>query len=125
MIPGLSGAIDHIHVYVPSRHKAAGWYRENLGFTVMEEYAFWATDDRGPLTIADPRNAIHLALFRSEKSRPVSLAFGASRDEYRAWKTHLDSVGIEFRESDHDLSHSIYFDDPFENHIEITTYEID
>ena len=125
MTPNLSGAIDHIHVYVSSRSTAADWYGENLGFSVVEKFAFWATDEGGPLTIADENNKIHFALFRSEKSKPVSLAFGANRDEYIAWKAHLVTVDIPFRESDHGLSHSIYFTDPFDNQLEITTYEVD
>ena len=124
MIPGFSGAIDHIHVYVPRRREAADWYRKHLGFSVMEQFAFWATDEGGPLTITDSQDAIHLALFHSEKPKPVSLAFGVNRDEYTAWKAHLVMVDIPYRESDHDLSHSIYFNDPYENQIEITTYDL-
>ena len=125
MIPGLSGAIDHVHVYVPSRRVAADWYRDTLGFSIVEEFAIWTTSESGPLTIADANDKIHFALFRSEKSKPVSLAFGANRGEYSAWKAHLDKINIAFRESDHGLCHSIYFTDPFDNQLEITTYDIE
>ncbi|MFK8030060.1 MAG: VOC family protein [Gammaproteobacteria bacterium] len=123
MTPGFSGAIDHVHVYVTSRKAAADWYRDKLGFSVVEKFRFWAAEN-GPLTIADANNEIHFALFRSEQAKPVSLAFGSNREEYTSWKRHLNSVNIEFRESDHDLSHSIYFADPFGNQLEITTYEV-
>lgn len=125
MIPGLSGAIDHVHVYVPSRRAAADWYRKTLGFSIVEKFAIWTTSESGPLTIADGNDKIHFALFRSEKSRPVSLAFGADRKEYSAWKAHLARADIAVRESDHGLCHSIYFTDPFDNQLEITTYDID
>jgi len=69
----------------------------------------------GLLTITDTDNDIHLALYRSDELKPVSLAFGTSGDEYSAWKTHLDSLGIPFKESDHGLSLSIYFGTPFGN----------
>lgn len=125
MTPNLSGSIDHIHVYVSSRTAAADWYRKNLGFSIVEKFAFWATNEGGPLTIADGTNKIHFALFRSEKPKPVSLALGANRDEYAAWKVHLASVDISFLERDHGLSHSIYFSDLSDNQLEITTYEVD
>ncbi|MFK8013896.1 MAG: VOC family protein [Gammaproteobacteria bacterium] len=124
MTPDLSGAIDHVHVYVTSRVAAADWYRDKLGFKVMEEFAFWATPEGGPLTIANASNTIHFALFRSVKPKPVSLAFGASRQEYVAWKAHLATVDISLRQSDHGLCHSMYFNDPFGNELEITTYEV-
>ncbi len=124
MTPDLSGAIDHIHVYVSSRRAAAAWYGENLGFSVLEKFAFWATDEGGPLTLTDASGAIHFALFKSAQAKPVSLAFGASASEYAAWKEHLNSIGIQFREADHQLCHSIYFDDPFGNQLEITTYDV-
>ena len=125
MIPNFSGAIDHIHVYVPSRRAAADWYRDTLGFFVVEKFAFWATDEGGPLTVSDANDKIHLALFRSKQSKPVSLALGANRKEFMAWKTHLSALNITCREADHKLSHSIYFADPFGNQLEITTYEVE
>lgn len=123
MTPKLSGAIDHIHVYVPSRRSAADWYREFMGFSIVAKYAFWADDEGGPLTISDAGDTIHFALFRSPQPRPVSLAFGASGVEYAAWKAHLNAKDIAFRESDHRLCRSIYFNDPFDNQLEITTFD--
>lgn len=124
MIPTISGAIDHVHVYVPSRHEAAKWYHQNLGFTVVEKFAPWATDEGGPLTITDEGNNIHFALFRSQEAKPISLAFGCTHNEFNAWKLHLLALGLPFSESDHGLSHSVYFNDPFGNQLEITTYEV-
>lgn len=124
MIPKFSGAIDHVHVYVPSRQAAATWYTKTLGFSIVKKLIFWATDEGGPLTLSDPNDAIHFALFRSETPRPVSLAFGATLSEYNAWKAHLSSRDIPTQEKDHTLCYSLYFDDPFGNHLEITTYDV-
>ena len=123
MAPKLSGGVDHIHMYVPSRRKAADWYARVLSFEPVPELAFWAEPDNGPLTLRNPEDTIHLALFRSAEPRPVSLAFGASGEEYLAWRAHLGAASIETRERDHAVSWSTYFADPFGNQIEITTYD--
>ena len=115
MFPKLSGGVDHIHMYAPSRRSAAGWYGRTLGFEPVPELAFWAKPDNGPLTIRNPQDTIHIALFRSPEPRPVSIAFGASGQEYQAWKAHLDGAAIPVREKDHAVSWSIYFNDPFGN----------
>lgn len=125
MTPGISGAIDHVHIYVPSRRDAARWYQKTLGFEVVEKYAFWATPDGGPLTISDVGQRAHLALFRSQDKRPASLAFGATAVEYAAWREHLQALNLELREDDYGLSRSLHFSDPFGNMFEITTYEVD
>lgn len=124
MYPSFSKGIDHIHVYVSDREKAANWYGDMLGFRTVKAFEVWAEDAAGPLTIADADNAIHLALFHADDPKPVSLAFGVSANEYQEWQSHLDAKSVKFVERDHDLSRSIYFNDPFANQIEITTYEI-
>ncbi len=123
MAPNLSGGIDHIHVYVPSRKQAADWYAKYLGFEVDKELEFWSRDEGGPLTIVRGTSDIHLALFKSDSPQPYSLAFGASAQEYLEWRQFLDARGIEFRESDHTRCWSIYFGDPFGNFIEVTSWE--
>lgn len=123
MTPNLSGGIDHVHVYVPSRRQAADWYAAHLGFHIVEELAVWTAEDSGPMTIADAADRIHFALFKSDTRKPVSLAFGATAPEYLAWRAHLQERQLLARETDHDLSFSMYFSDPFGNQIEITTYD--
>ncbi len=125
MTPSISGAIDHVHVYVPSRQDAAAWFKRALGFETVEKYAFWAKEEGGPLTISDPGHRVHLALFRSADKRPVSLAFGTTAAEYKAWRGHLQALDIAITQSDHQLCWSLYFNDPFGNAFEITTYEVD
>ncbi|HEV3408756.1 MAG TPA: VOC family protein, partial [Chthoniobacterales bacterium] len=54
----------------------------------------------------------------------LHLAFRASRQEFEAAQRELKARGIAFHFSDHEISHSIYFDDPDGNQLEITTYEV-
>ena len=36
------GRLDHVHVRVPNRAEAAGWYAEHLGFEPVERFGFSA-----------------------------------------------------------------------------------
>jgi len=125
MIPGISGGLDHIHVYAPDRSEAAKWYEDTLGFRAVDALKVWAEDKGGPLTIENKEGSIHLALFSRDYKKPVSIAFGVTASEYKAWKVHLAEKRLDITESDHDLSWSIYTQDPYGNEIEFTTYEVD
>ena len=121
--PALSG-IDHVHIYVKDRPAAERWYREVLGFEPLEAFMQWATGG-GPLTLEDPGGTVHLAMFESDKPPTSTIAFGASGEEFLAWRAHLESHGLELRMADHSLSWSLYFHDPDRNYHEITTYDYD
>jgi catechol 2,3-dioxygenase len=121
MVPVLKG-IDHVHVYVRSWSEAEDWYRRVLGFSRMEELLVWAVD-KGPLTLQNPEGSVHLALFESDAGPNSTIAFGATGEEFLAWKTHLEGCGLELRLADHTLAWSLYFHDPFGNYHEITTYD--
>lgn len=122
MTPKLS-RIDHLHLYVTDRDEATAWYQSVLGFRVVEALQEWAVNN-GPVTLETDDGAIHLALFERETPQPSSaIAFGASAEEFMKWKTHLEQSGLALRISDHRLAYSMYFEDPYDNLLEITTYE--
>jgi len=124
MTPKLNG-IDHVHVYVASWSDAEEWYQTVLGFKRVDALMFWAVDN-GPLTLENPEGNIHLALFERDSHPDTSaIAFGASGEEFLAWKAHLESQGLELMVTDHSLSYSMYFSDPWGNLHEITTNERD
>lgn len=119
-LPRLSG-VDHIHVYVRNWSAAEGWYQRVLGFTRVEKFMVWAVEN-GPLTIEDPSGTVHLALFEKEDPPGDSaIAFGASGEQFVDWKNHLEALGLELRVADHSLMWSLYFKDPDNNLLEITT----
>lgn len=123
MLPELKG-IDHVHVYVADREKAASWYETILGFRTTSSLAFWADDDQGPLTIEDASGKIHLALFgRADFNPTTAIAFKVSGVEFLKWKSHLEAQRVPLRCADHDVAWSLYFSDPDENVHEITTYD--
>ncbi len=121
MIPKLNG-IDHVHVYVTSWTEAEYWYKTVLGFERVEKLMSWAVGN-GPLTLADPSGKVHLALFESEKTGNSTIAFGATGEEFLAWKTHLEKQSLTVRLADHDFTWSLYFSDPDDNLHEITTFD--
>jgi catechol 2,3-dioxygenase len=123
MLPVLDG-IDHIHVYVSNREKAAAWYERVLGFKANKTLAVWAEDDQGPLTIEDTKAQIHLALFNSDDFIPSkNIAFKANGKEFLAWKAHLEKENALLRCTDHKIAWSIYFTDLDNNMHVITTYQ--
>lgn len=124
MTPKLNG-IDHIHVYVARWDEAEAWYETVLGFKRVEALMPWAVKG-GPLTLENSEGNVHLALFeREDHSGSSAIAFGASGEEFLAWKTYLENKGLELRITDHKLAFSLYFTDPDQNMHEITTYERD
>lgn len=112
--------IDHIHIYVPDRLRAEKWYRDVLGFTRVESLERWFLEG-GPLTLGN--GGVHIALFESDTLVNTTVAFSVDALNYEAWKLQLDKHCIGFSESDHALSWSIYFSDPYGNPYEITSYE--
>ncbi len=124
MTPTLNG-IDHVHVYVANWGEAEAWYESVLGFKRVEKFMVWAVKN-GPLTLENPEGNIHLALFEREGHPDTSaIAFGATGEDFLAWKTRLEDSGLELRVTDHELAYSLYFSDPWGNLHEITTYEHD
>jgi len=124
MTPKLSG-VDHLHVNVGNWSEAEEWYRSVLNFKRVDSLMAWAVKN-GPLTIENPEGTVHLALFESDNpERTNVIAFGASGEEFLSWKTHLEKLGLELRVTDHKMAYSMYFNDPWKNNHEITTYEHD
>ena len=124
MTPKLNG-IDHVHIYVADWGEAEDWYETVLGFKRVEALMAWAVKN-GPLTLENPEGNIHLALFERDSLPDSSvIAFGASGEEFMAWKAHLEGHDRELRLTDHKLAYSLYFSDPWGNLHEITTNERD
>ena len=95
-----------------------------MGLTRTPELEFWA-EDGGPLTLQDPDDTVHIALFeRPHQKNRATVALRVSAEGFARWSSHLTlfpevSVSVE----DHAVSVSLYFSDPEGNPYEITTYE--
>lgn len=117
--------IDHIHVFVADRPAAEQWYARVLGLRRLAPLEFWAPDG-GPLTLGNASGTIHVALFERPAAAKCrsTIALATSAEGLLAWERHLaKTLGKELPLVDHQVSWSIYFDDPDGNPFEVTTYD--
>ena len=120
--------LDHVEMFVPNRHEAAGWYELVLGLEIVREYEFWAQDPQGPLMISSDRGSTKLALFQGPaESAPEGsgyrlVAFRVDGSGFIAFLTRLESLQLRDHRGrvvtmdsvvDHDKAYSVYFPDPY------------
>ena len=117
--------IDHIHVFVTDREEALDWYKNILGLEPLEKVI--TLPKSGPLTIRNEVGTITIALFKGkpQDNRSV-IAFKVTGGEFincHNTINHLVNEKIEL--VDHSIQFSIYFEDPYGNPYEITSYDYD
>jgi catechol 2,3-dioxygenase-like lactoylglutathione lyase family enzyme len=131
--------IDHVELFVPDRHEAAGWYRHVLGLEIVPEYEHWAAEPRGPLMISSDGGSTKLALFQGRPGLDAAsgfhlTAFRVDASGFMAFldrlthmhlRDHRDRVLTADLAVDHDQAFSIYFCDPYGHRLEVTTYDHD
>jgi catechol 2,3-dioxygenase-like lactoylglutathione lyase family enzyme len=120
--------IDHVAVWVTDLERSIAWYRDVLGFE--RRHPEWGTF---PAMVCIGSTCI--ALFELEAdSAPTRdaaglamrhLAFRTDRTGFEQARKELSERAIEFVFQDHGSAHSIYFRDPDDYELEITTYELD
>ena len=126
--------VDHIEMFVSDREKAAKWYGEIFGLKPIQELEIWSKI--GPLFIGNGDKEVILALMNGNKENDGSinrLAFRTTGEKFLDFLTRLDDMGLFFMKEkvtkeqvvDHDLSYSLYFDDPDGNKLELTCYDHD
>lgn len=130
--------IDHVELFVPNRDEAAAWLERVLGLEIDPACRHWAEHPLGPLMVTTPEGGTKIALFQGEpqgKSAPVGIkriAFRADAAGFSELLARLEEHALTFRGrpvsngeyTDHDGAWSIYFDDPWGNPFEVTTYEV-
>jgi len=117
--------IDHIHVFVSDREDALDWYSNILGLKPSEEII--VLPESGPLMIRNNEENINIALFKgTPKDNKAVIAFKVSGEEFINCHNKInDSLTKNIEIVDHDIQFSIYFEDPFGNPYEITSYDYD
>ena len=127
--------IDHVALSARDVERSAQWYINVLGFERRHE-GMW---DGVPVFIG--KGTTSLALFparsrassakvataaksTSDEIRMLHLAMRANRKNFVAAQEELKRRGIKFEFQDHEISHSIYFQDPDGHKLEITTYDL-
>ncbi|MFQ5741231.1 MAG: VOC family protein [Acidobacteriota bacterium] len=121
--------IDHVALAVTDVERSAQWYQQVLGLKRQYEEVW----NNSPAVVGV--GATNVALFPASGSetRPSvdphsiafrHLAFRADRANFERAQTELRRRGVAFSFQDHQISHSIYFQDPDGHRLEITTYEL-
>ncbi len=120
--------LDHVALTAADVGRSAKWYVEVLGFEPRHE-GMW---NGVPVFVG--KGATAIALFPKRKAAGAQgnegrtaiqhVALRADRRNFLAAQRQLDALGISFEFQDHEISHSIYFQDPDGNELEITTYEV-
>lgn len=122
--------LDHVALTVSDLKRSIAWYCDLLGFERRHEEAWGDT----PAMLYSGSTAI--ALFAADTPHPADapsarttlivrhIAFRVSRNHFDAARHDLESRGIAVEFQDHTISHSIYFRDPDNYEIELTTYDV-
>lgn len=129
-------AVDHIELYVEDQEKSVKWYDDTFGFKVIKELEFWSKSEDGPLFVGNKENSIKLALFKGTRANDGSIRRVAFRVSGKGFLSFLDclndspvfSFGKKITKDsvvDHEISYSIYFNDPDGNKLELTSYDYD
>lgn len=121
--------IDHVALLVRDVEDSVRWYQEVLGLDRLHE-GVW-----GNLPAVVGKGGTSLALFPVASPDPNPppgrdticfrhVAFRVDRANFRVAQEEMNRRGIVFSFQDHEIAHSIYFQDPDGHQLEITTYEL-
>lgn len=120
--------IDHIALSCKNPEQSKDWYVQVLGF----EHNYVGAWNGIPIFLKLGSTGLalfpdnHSSRLQPDQAKGIShfaLRAGSKRDFQEA-KEELRSHGVEFIFQDHEISHSIYFNDPDEHRVEITTYDV-
>jgi catechol 2,3-dioxygenase-like lactoylglutathione lyase family enzyme len=127
---------DHVELLVPNRAEAAAWYGRVLGLVPVESAARWAENADGPMMLSSDGTAgqVMLALFAGDPQGHYPergfrrLAFRTSADGFLAFVSDVEHIGVTDGGAappvvDHGEAFSVYFQDPYGTHLEVTPYE--
>lgn len=120
--------LDHVALNVSDRPRSIAWYRDVLGLEPKNQ----PTRDDWPVFMGEMGSCIALFQADAEQALPRAsesdglrhVAFMVAKTELDLAQAHLTERGVGFRFEDHGNAHSVYFDDPDGNVIELTTYEL-
>jgi catechol 2,3-dioxygenase-like lactoylglutathione lyase family enzyme len=121
--------IDHVALVVRDLERSIRWYADVLGLERRYDDVWGDV----PAFIGAGSTALALFPVRDGDAQPrpgrnvitmLHLAFRTDAAGFARAKEELTRRGIVWEFSDHQISHSIYFEDPDGHQLEITTYEI-
>jgi catechol 2,3-dioxygenase-like lactoylglutathione lyase family enzyme len=120
MFPFEIETLDHVALRVSDLERAANWYQRILGLRKLKLKAWGAV----PIFMVC-ENGSGVALFPLNSMLPASkvdhFAFKVTNTAFSDAQKHLQSENVAFEFQDHFYFHSIYFKDPDDHQVELTT----
>jgi catechol 2,3-dioxygenase-like lactoylglutathione lyase family enzyme len=117
--------LDHVALAVRDQAASAAWYEDVLGLERVYE------DVWGDMPVMVAAHGSGIALFPPRGDgegapaiRILHLAFRVDRANFESAQAALAECGVAFTFEDHEVCHSIYFNDPDGHRLELTTYEV-
>jgi catechol 2,3-dioxygenase-like lactoylglutathione lyase family enzyme len=115
--------LDHVSLNVTDRKRSIAWYRDVLGLAQRNQ----PTEDDEPVFLGDP--GLQFGLFQAQTPAAAREAESAGLrhvalvvDDLDEAQRHLRTHEISFVYEDHGNAESVYFRDPDDHTIELTTY---
>lgn len=119
---------DHLALTVRDMERSLEWYQDVLGLERRFEDSWGnypAVVCAGSTCLAFfPRTKVEPQTKANSKAGLRHFAFRVDRKNFEQAKAELKHRGIDFHFEDHDIAHSIYFRDPDDYEVELTTYEL-
>lgn len=119
--------LDHVAILVKDLEASANWYQEVLGLRKYQPEK-WG---EFPIFMLAGRSGLALFPADTEAAAQVQLksvdhfAFNVDYDNFKIAQERLTQLGIAYEFKDHHYFHSIYFQDPDNHRVELTTIMID
>jgi catechol 2,3-dioxygenase-like lactoylglutathione lyase family enzyme len=124
-----NSGLDHVAIAVADVERSCEFYARVLGFERMcpewDVPVVMGTNGTG-LAIFDQK--VHARETPEDAGPPsvriLHVAFRLDGDGFAAARRDLAAEGIEMKFYDHGITHSIYFLDPDDHVVELTTYDV-
>lgn len=120
--------LDHVAIVAKDSDVSKNWYLNALGM----EWVYQGLWGGNPIFLK--KGECFMAIFQAGKSPEQASRRGTridhfafrieSRELYEAAKVELKEKGIDFDEQNHEISLSIYLEDPDGITVELTTYDL-
>lgn len=115
--------LDHVSLNVTDRARSIAWYRDVLGLPQLNQPA----DDDEPVFLGKP--GLQFGLFQAQRQSPAREPESSGLrhvalvvDDLESAQERLREHGVPFRYADHGNALSVYFRDPDDHVLELTTY---
>jgi catechol 2,3-dioxygenase len=119
-------ALGHVVLQVTNRERAEQFYGDFLGLELCARYdedgmkmAFFTLGNHHDFAVMEVSGEGNAASDNAAGLHHVAFNIGTTMEELREAKQKLDAAGIAVRPVDHEVTKSLYFQDPDGNGIEL------